>query len=223
MSMDLVSGSQQSVGTAARSEKPRRKKPAASDRRESPRPMDRSPASLATTGSLVAGDPPGIKTQGAKPRVSTGATVKRADQASPGHPSPTKEDHMAVTTERSATATAIRPFTVEFPEADVADLRARIAATRFPEREPVEDPIVHPLGEHRPAAGRRVGDDGGTRALLGHRVRPSEGRGAAERPAAVPDRDRRSRYSLHPRQVASRERVAGDPHLTAGPARSSSC
>ncbi len=60
---------------------------------------------------------------------------------------------MAVTTERSATATAIRPFPVEFPEADVADLRARITATRFPEREPVEDPIVHPLGDHVPPQG----------------------------------------------------------------------
>ena len=60
---------------------------------------------------------------------------------------------MAVSTERSAGATAIRPFTVEFPEADVADLRARITATRFPEREPVEDPIVHPLGDNVPPQG----------------------------------------------------------------------
>ena len=60
---------------------------------------------------------------------------------------------MAVTTERSAGATAIRPFTVEFPEADVEDLRARIAATRFPEREPVEDRTVHPLGNTVPSQG----------------------------------------------------------------------
>ncbi|HUE09227.1 MAG TPA: epoxide hydrolase [Acidimicrobiales bacterium] len=60
---------------------------------------------------------------------------------------------MPVTTERSAAATAIRPFTVEFPEADVEDLRARIAATRFPEREPVEDRIVHPLGDSVPPQG----------------------------------------------------------------------
>jgi pimeloyl-ACP methyl ester carboxylesterase len=60
---------------------------------------------------------------------------------------------MAVTTERSAAATAIRPFTVEFPEADVADLRARITATRFPERDPVEAPIVHPLGDAVPPQG----------------------------------------------------------------------
>ena len=60
---------------------------------------------------------------------------------------------MAVTTERSAGATAIRPFTVEFPDADVEDLRARIAATRFPEREPVEDRVVHPLGDAVPPQG----------------------------------------------------------------------
>jgi len=46
---------------------------------------------------------------------------------------------MAVTTERSAGATAIRPFTYEATEAELEDLRARIAATRFPDRETVED------------------------------------------------------------------------------------
>ena len=46
---------------------------------------------------------------------------------------------MAATTARSPGATTIRPFTVEIPEADLDDLRARIAATRFPERETVED------------------------------------------------------------------------------------
>ena len=60
---------------------------------------------------------------------------------------------MAVTTERSAGTTAIRPFTVEIAESDVEDLRARIAATRFPEREPVEEPIVHPLGNAVPPQG----------------------------------------------------------------------
>jgi pimeloyl-ACP methyl ester carboxylesterase len=43
---------------------------------------------------------------------------------------------MAATTE---TATAIRDFTVGIPQADIDDLRARIAATRFPERETVDD------------------------------------------------------------------------------------
>jgi pimeloyl-ACP methyl ester carboxylesterase len=46
---------------------------------------------------------------------------------------------MSVVVEKSAEATTIRPFTIETPEAELEDLRARIAATRFPERETVED------------------------------------------------------------------------------------
>jgi len=38
------------------------------------------------------------------------------------------------------TARDIRPFRVDFPEADLADLRRRIQATRWPERETVQDP-----------------------------------------------------------------------------------
>jgi pimeloyl-ACP methyl ester carboxylesterase len=47
----------------------------------------------------------------------------------------------------------VRPFRVEIPDSELEDLRARIAATRFPEREPVEDPIVHPLGNTAPPQG----------------------------------------------------------------------
>jgi pimeloyl-ACP methyl ester carboxylesterase len=39
----------------------------------------------------------------------------------------------------TAGATEVRPFTVEIPEADIEDLRARIAGTRFPEKETVDD------------------------------------------------------------------------------------
>src|SRR3954469_18129012 len=46
---------------------------------------------------------------------------------------------MAAMAAKSAEATAIRPFTIEVPEADLEDLRARIAATRFPEKETVDD------------------------------------------------------------------------------------
>jgi pimeloyl-ACP methyl ester carboxylesterase len=46
---------------------------------------------------------------------------------------------MAVKTKKSADATAIRPFTIDIPEADLEDLRARIAATRWPEKETVDD------------------------------------------------------------------------------------
>jgi pimeloyl-ACP methyl ester carboxylesterase len=46
---------------------------------------------------------------------------------------------MAVMVERPADNTAIRPFTIDIPEADLEDLRARIKATRWPEQEGVED------------------------------------------------------------------------------------
>ncbi|MGW6897143.1 epoxide hydrolase family protein [Streptomyces sp. NPDC054919] len=39
----------------------------------------------------------------------------------------------------TSASTAIRPFTFEFPEVELEDLRARIEATRFPEKETVED------------------------------------------------------------------------------------
>ena len=39
----------------------------------------------------------------------------------------------------AGTATAVRPFTVEFPQADLDDLRQRLQATRLPEKETVDD------------------------------------------------------------------------------------
>jgi pimeloyl-ACP methyl ester carboxylesterase len=45
-----------------------------------------------------------------------------------------KENHMTVTTEKPV-GTAIRPFRVDVPQADIDDMRARIAAMRWPERE----------------------------------------------------------------------------------------
>src|ERR1700749_2260961 len=46
---------------------------------------------------------------------------------------------MSVTTEKSADAPAVRPFTVEIPEAEIEALRARVAATRWPHKELVDD------------------------------------------------------------------------------------
>ena len=45
---------------------------------------------------------------------------------------------MPVTTEKSAGA-PIRPFTVNVPEAELTELRRRISATKWPERETVTD------------------------------------------------------------------------------------
>ena len=46
---------------------------------------------------------------------------------------------MAVTAAQSADGTALRPFTFKTPEAALDDMRARIAATQWPEKETVAD------------------------------------------------------------------------------------
>ena len=46
---------------------------------------------------------------------------------------------MSVTTEKPAAATAIRLFRVDIPEEELADLRRRLAATRWPDPETVPD------------------------------------------------------------------------------------
>jgi len=46
---------------------------------------------------------------------------------------------MSDRTDNSAATTAVRPFAVEIPEAEIEALRARIAATRWPEKETVGD------------------------------------------------------------------------------------
>jgi pimeloyl-ACP methyl ester carboxylesterase len=46
---------------------------------------------------------------------------------------------MAVTTEKATDAAAIRPFHIDFPDEALDDLRQRIAATQWPEKETVAD------------------------------------------------------------------------------------
>jgi hypothetical protein len=46
---------------------------------------------------------------------------------------------MGVAADKSADATAIRPLTGEIPKEDLDDLRARVIATRWPEKETVDD------------------------------------------------------------------------------------
>lgn len=46
---------------------------------------------------------------------------------------------MSVMTEDPTVATEIRPFTFDFSKKDIEDLKARVAATRWPEKEPVDD------------------------------------------------------------------------------------
>jgi pimeloyl-ACP methyl ester carboxylesterase len=52
---------------------------------------------------------------------------------------PTNRRENTMTTAHQAGGTAIRPFHVSFPDSELADLRRRINATRWPEREQVND------------------------------------------------------------------------------------
>ena len=72
-------------------------------------------------------------------------------------------------------ADAIRPFSFEAPESDLADLRKRIKATKWPEREQVADELTGREARHDLEAG----------ALLGNRTRLAKVRSETECTAAV--------------------------------------
>ena len=82
----------------------------------------------------------------------------------------------------------IRPFQIDVPQEAVDDMRRRIAATRWPERETVTDD----------SQGVPLATDAGARPLLGDGLRLAHVRGEAQRPAALHDRDRRAGHPLHP-------------------------
>ena len=84
-----------------------------------------------------------------------------------------------VPTHTDAEDTDIRPFEIGFPDEDLADLRRRVKATRWPERETVD----------RRLTGRAARADAAARALLGGRVRLAQVRGAVERSAELHNRD----------------------------------
>jgi len=92
---------------------------------------------------------------------------------------------------RSATEdTSIRPLDVNIPEAALVDLRSRLAATRWPTRELVED--------------RSQGVQLATLRELARYWTTEydwQVRGTTERAAAVHDRDRRGGDPFHSRQV----------------------
>ena len=84
---------------------------------------------------------------------------------------------------------SIRPFHVNFPEAELTDLRRRINATRWPDEETVTDDTQ----------GVQFATMQAARALLGDRLRLAQVRGETERPAAVHHRDRRAGHPFHSR------------------------
>jgi hypothetical protein len=93
--------------------------------------------------------------------------------------------------ETGGNKTAIRPFRVSFPETELTELRQRIKATRWPERETVTDAT-----QRRPAR-----DNSETGRVLVGRIRLAQVRGEAESPAELHNRDRRARHPFHSRPL----------------------
>ena len=100
----------------------------------------------------------------------------------------------------ASTSTEIRPFTFDVSDEELDDLRSRINATKWPDRE---------VGS---LTGRAARDDPGARRLLGDGLRLAHVRGALCGPAALRHRDRRGRHPLHPRPLQARGRAAADRH-----------
>ncbi len=96
-------------------------------------------------------------------------------------------------TERRSASDAIRPFQVDVPDEALADLRRRLAATRWPTKELVADRSQGVQLATLQELARYWATDYDWRKV----------RGEAERAAAVHDRDRRGGHPLHPRQVAA--------------------
>ena len=85
--------------------------------------------------------------------------------------------------------TPIRPFKVNVSEESLADLRRRIAATRWPDRETVADQSQGVQLATMQELARYWATDYDWRKV----------RGEAERPAAIHHRDRWARHSFHSR------------------------
>jgi hypothetical protein len=97
---------------------------------------------------------------------------------------------MAVWTSNESTTAvvddaAIRPFTVEVPHEEIDELQRRVRATRWPDKETVDDR----------SQGVQTGEAAPLVEYWGDRLRLAQGRGRAQRVAAVHDRDR---WAGHP-------------------------
>jgi len=71
---------------------------------------------------------------------SLGNAQTKTSQAQPKGNAMTKTATAPPSSGETADENAIRPFQVQIPEEELVDLRSRIAATRWPEKEPVADP-----------------------------------------------------------------------------------
>ena len=102
----------------------------------------------------------------------------------------------------SSDSAPIRPFNVNVPEAELTELRRRINATRWPERELVNDI----------SQGVQLATMQKLARYWATRLRLAQMRGATERLAEFHHRDRWARHSFHSRSFEVRRRVAAHRH-----------
>ena len=91
----------------------------------------------------------------------------------------------------AADETAIRPFSFHATDEDLADLKMRIAATRWPE----------PRAGKRRYSRRAARDDPEACRLLARPTRLAEGRGEDQLISELRHQYRRHRHPLHPREI----------------------
>ena len=96
---------------------------------------------------------------------------------------------METQTHETTSTSEVRPFRFNVPEEELTDLRRRIHATKWPERETVADASQGVQLATMQELARYWATDYDWRKV----------RGEAERPAAIHDRDRWARHSFHPR------------------------
>ena len=97
---------------------------------------------------------------------------------------------------------SIRPFHYHASDEQLADLKRRIKATKWPDRETVNDDFP----------GRSPRDDAEARRLLGEPPRLATRRGASLLLSALPDQHRRPRHPLHSREVETSQRASHRHH-----------
>jgi Epoxide hydrolase N terminus len=111
--------------------------------------------------------------------------------------------------------TAIRPFQVNFPEAEVTELRRRIAATRWPERELVSDEASRSIWATL-SAGDTQGVQLATMQKLiqywGTKYDWSKCEARLKALPALRHRARRARHPFHPREIEASGCLARDHH-----------
>lgn len=96
---------------------------------------------------------------------------------------------------------SIRPFRVNIPERDLTDLRRRIMATRWPDRETVNDQ----------SQGVQLATMKELTQYWGTKYNWRNIEETLQLPAAVHNRDRRTGHTFHPRPLPPRERPADHP------------